>query len=208
MLNSGYSGYRRSIRSEEAINGYEVPLSMINKKLISEFLEDKKEEEELNENIDFLTSVQVAKWKFVAKEIVKPSSWHHTGTYFNKTNHYSLLEVSEKLTELKDNLNDLYFEYAEDKKVSTDLKYGVIKVQVWGGSKKYTKLIGYDVQAGIVINDWFYYYNDNLNKKISRYKTTANKVDFIKNYDSYKELVKEYIGTKQMFNQLIKDKTK
>lgn len=38
--NSGYDGYSRSIRSAEAIESFEVPLSMINKELINTFLDE------------------------------------------------------------------------------------------------------------------------------------------------------------------------
>ncbi len=48
--NSGYVGYSRSVRSDEAISRDEVPLSMINKSLMIEVIEEadiEKEQEEL-----------------------------------------------------------------------------------------------------------------------------------------------------------------
>ena len=38
--NSGYVGYSRSVRSQNAIEDYEVPLSFINKSLVENFLSE------------------------------------------------------------------------------------------------------------------------------------------------------------------------
>jgi len=93
--NSGYVGHARSVRSHEAIKNDELPLSQFNKDTIDCFLDYSK-----IEGIDRLRKCPVSLWKFVAKE-VGASSWHHTGTYFNETNHYDLEEVA---IEMLDNL--------------------------------------------------------------------------------------------------------
>src|SRR5690554_4486943 len=140
--NSGYVGHSRSVRSYNAIEGYEVPLTMIKRDLVDEFLEDNKEE--FKNDLEFLKSVSVAKWKYVAKTM-PATSWHHTSKHFNKTNHYDLLEVAEEIIERKQTLDKDYKEYMEEKKKNnSDVEYGVIKVQIWGGTRRYPKVVGYD----------------------------------------------------------------
>lgn len=91
-----------------------------------------------------------------------------------------------------------------------DIKFGVIKVQVWGGSRKHPRIEGYDEVGGIVIGDWlFYKRNHSVNGLVNRYKITANKVEWIKVYDSYACLVKNhknYKSSKRVFNRLISEK--
>jgi hypothetical protein len=207
--NSGYIGASRSVRSQEAIRSYEVPLSMINKALIEDFLD--KQGDFTSEDMKFLSKTSAAKWKYVASERMSASSWHHTSSYFNKTYHYSLYSVAEKILEIKDTLDADYKKYHDSKKKEvSDVKYGVIKVQVWGGSRKRPRLEGYEEVAGIIVGDWLFYRNNHfVNGSIGKYKITANKVEWLKEYDSYAELTKnhqEYKNTKKVFNSLISEK--
>lgn len=210
MFNSGYIGASRSVRSQEAIESYEVPISMINKLLVTEFLKEiiKLYPETFTmEDVEYLKKVSVAKWKYIAQK-TDASSWHHTGKYYTQTDHYSLCSIAEDIIEIKDTLDHDYKQYQESqKKEAKKFKYGVIKVQVWGGSRNYPKLEGYEEVAGIIIGDWLYYKNkDGLTNK---FKTTANKVEWVKEYDSYTSLTKkhqEYKNTKKVFNKLISEK--
>lgn len=206
-LNSGYVGASRSVRSAQAIASYEVPLSMINKSLIKAFLNESKDDFSKDE-LDYLAQVSIPKWKYVAKERISATSWHHVGAFFCKTNHYDLNYVANKLLEIKDTLDEEYQD--SQKKEEISIKFGVIKVQVWGGSIKRPKLEGYDEVAGIVVGDWLFYKNNHLvNGSINKYKITANKVEWFKGYDSYSDLTKnhkEYKSTKKVFNKLISEK--
>jgi hypothetical protein len=209
-INSGYVGSSRSVRSQVAINYYEVPISMINKALIEKFLKENAEDFSI-ENLDYLKNVAIYKWKYVAKAKIYPTSWHHTSAYFNKTDHYELKAIAEKLVEIKDTLDQEYQAHQESqKKEASNIKYGVIKVQVWGGTKKRPKLEGYEEVAGIIIGDWLFYKNNHSIKgSVNKYKTTANKVEWLNEYGSYSELVKnhkEYKNSKQVFNKLILEK--
>lgn len=215
-INNGYVGFSRSIRSEEAIADFEVPISLINKTFIEGFVNNcnTKYFDEIitQDDLDYLKAVSVVIWKYVAKYKVGESSWHHTSIYFNKTNHYNLYTIGDFLLKNKDTIDEEYKAYQESqKKEGTDVKYGVIKVQVWGGSRKRPKLEGYEEVAGIVIGDWLFYKNNHsVNGSISKYKTTANKVEWLKEYDSYADLTKnhkEYKNTKKVFNKLIFSKS-
>lgn len=209
-VNSGYVGASRSVRSQEAVDSYEVPLSMINKSLIEDFLSE--QEDFSREDLSFLSKVSVSKWKYVATEKMPASSWHHTSSYFNKTHHYCLRYISEELLEMKDTLDSDYKKYRDTKrKEFPGIKYGVIKVQVWGGSRKRPRLEGYQEVAGIVLGDWLFYKNNHSSSgSIGKFKITANKVEWLKEYDSYAELVSkhnDYKNSKRVFNKLIKEKS-
>lgn len=209
-----YVGYSRSTRSSIDIDNYEMPLSMINKDVITSFL-SRYNDKDFNyyfsindkEEINKIRKLSVAVWKFICKENGR-SSWHHTSSYFNKTDHYSLDSALEYISE--NGLDNILKKYEEEKaknKKSVDYKFGVIEVEVWEGSRNYKRIIGTEKQAGIVIKDWIYF---KLGKDtISKYKTSANKVLSFKEYDTYDELVsenKEYKNTKRTFNFLIKEK--
>lgn len=205
--NSGYVGYSRSVRSKEAIEDYEIPLTMIKKALIEEFLEEHRTDFEENDYI-FLSKLPVNRWKYISQK-VEPTSWHHTGKYYNKTNHYKLVDIALKLLEVKDTLEKDYKNFVDSKKQKKkDFKYGVIKVQIWGGTRRYPKIEGYEMEGGIIIGDWLHYL---AGKKINKYKVTANKTEWFKKFDSYSDLVKnfpEYKGKVKIFNKIVKEVVK
>lgn len=189
----GYIGYSRSVRSQIAINDFEVPKSLITKTLITNFLE--AVDFEKNE-VSVLKTVPVSDWKETTNHIAA-SSWHHTSNYYNKTNHYSLEAVAEALLSKKHDLS-------KKEKESFNFVYATIKVQVWGGSFKSPKLEGYQEEAGIIVGNWFFF---KKNDNVKRFKTTANKVVELKKYESYQKLInanKQYKGTKVTFNKLVK----
>lgn len=208
--NSGYVGFSRSVRSERAISDFEVPLSMIKKDLLHEFLRCNDGVGLEEEDISLLEKISVSRWKAIAKEVVGASSWHHTGKLFKETDHYSLDLVAEKMIELGvERINTIYSEYLQEKKEKEqqkNFKYGVIKVQVWGGTRKRPTIVGYDTRPGIIIGDWLYYYGWG---KISKYSTSANRVEYVNEYDTYAELVKnnkEFKGKRKELNDILRDR--
>lgn len=208
--NKGYVGASRSVRSQEAIESYEVPVSMINKTLISEFLFD-HEDDFSSKALKFLKSVSVAKWKYIAKDKVPSTSWHHTSSYYNRTHHYDLYTVAQELIRVKDTLQQDYKAYKQEKdQTVADIEFAVMKVQVWGGTRKRPKLEGFEEVAGIIIGDWLYFKDDHdIQKKVKRYKYIANKVEWVEKYASYETLIKKhksYKNTKRVFNKLISEK--
>ena len=105
----GYIENKRSLRSQQAIENYEVPLSMFTKKLINECLDNYKSDKEYFEEYGFLTDEEIEslkkvtlnRWKEVAKA-VGATNWHHTSLYFNKTNHYDILKLAFDVLKLGD----------------------------------------------------------------------------------------------------------
>lgn len=78
----GYIGNKMSVRAYEAYESGEKPLSKWSKNDIIECV--------LNVRNDFNEKELNSYNKEVLKAFLICSSWHHTGSYFNETNFYSL----------------------------------------------------------------------------------------------------------------------
>jgi len=212
-INNGYVGARRSIRSLEAIGEFKVPLSQVNKTMIGDFL-NAWGSMFSKADLEFLKSVSVAKWKYMIREKgVGYDSWHHTSSWFNETIHYDLSVVADRLIAEKDTLDKEYKEYRSfRKKESQSFKYGVIKVKVWGGSRRNPKLKGYKTVPGIIVGKFLYYKNKSkLTGAVKKLKTVANRVVWVEEYGSYEELIEKhnrYQNTKELFDRLIAEKFK
>lgn len=202
-INSGYVGASRSVRSEQAIEDYEVPMSFINKDLINDFVSE-------NEEYEDLEKLPVYLWKFGA-ESVGASSWHHTGKYFNETDHYSLYKIASflKYSDLKA-VKLAYKQTQADKKqakqdAKNGFKYIVIDIKMFGGTRRHPHYLGTERKAGIRIGDWAYDLDGD------RHNVYARKTDSFTDFDSYKDLVKvhkDYKGNVKKFNKLIRDYVK
>lgn len=84
----------------------------------------------------------------------------------NEVDFYSVdIDKIESISEKE--LNELLNISAKKEKEKEVI--GEITVQVWGGTRKHPKIIGYDTQKGIVKGDFLYFDG-------GRYKITAHKV--------------------------------
>lgn len=92
-INVGGGGYQqnsRSNRSAAAIKDYRVPMSHITRELIDDFC--------ANENIDDeIRDKSTEEWKTAAR-LSWTGEWHHTSSKYNRTNHYSLKDAAEYLS--------------------------------------------------------------------------------------------------------------
>lgn len=101
---AGYSGYSKSINALEAEDDGLFPASICAKKL----------------------GVSTA----AIKEILRPSEWHHTSGWFNKTDYYDISDLSEeKLAALKAyKADNSVYEYQAD-----------VEWIEWSGSRRHPK---------------------------------------------------------------------
>lgn len=203
--NRGYVGYSRSKRSSEAIESFEMPISLISSSAISNFLTVSGYSDT---EVDLLKSIPACIWKYVAKSCTRRSSWHHTSSFYNKTDHYDLEDIANYILQNNKTIKEDYKSSKVLKKSS--FAYGWINVQVWGGSRKRPKLIGTEEAVGIVLGEWLYY-KEKHNKlnTLKRLKCYANKVLAFETFDTYEELIqkhKNYKNTKRVFNNIIKEK--
>lgn len=210
----GYVGKSRSKRSAAAIDNYIVPVSMINKALINDFLDylesnigkpwrrkGLKNIKITKNHIDYLRKCKISLWKAVAKTL-KPTEWHHTSRYYNKTNHYYLKEVASVLVQgnyPKDILT-------KDKDVLCS--YGVAKIQEWGGTVDNPIRLGLNFYAGIIKGDWIHCFKIG-DDKLYRFKLSANRTKYFKSFNSYSNLINMYPqfeGKEQQFLYIAKIK--
>ena len=165
----GYIGQSRSVNSAVAISDYELPIALISKSVIDEFISE-------NEEFESVKGYPVAVWKFEASRI-PATSWHHTGSYYARTNHYSLDFIAQALQEEGPAIVSAYKEWKESKKKAEEdepKRFAILTAQVWGGTKKHPKLLDPETIAGEVKGDWVIPFPETSGTK-KRYSISANK---------------------------------
>lgn len=187
----GYIGQSRSENSSNAIENFELPLSMINKGVLSDFEDELTYGSDGYEIDSKVFNLPLSIWKFGANK-VGYSSWHHTGKYFNRTYHYDLYMVAEYLTEHYDTIRNDYKDYKaelkkEKEKALSHVELGYIEYQVWSGSRRHPKIVDYSSAWGYIKStskkDW-------LIDGYDRFDISANKVVKCKVTSDLKEFKK------------------
>ena len=210
----GYINYSRSERSQDAIDNYEMPLSMFNKYIIEEFLEDIGVDIYSKEEIEMLGKVSLAKWKYIADRI-GPSSWHHTGKMYKKTDHYSLESVADEIVsegiEEIDRLYKIHLEFKKEAKLKKDKErdkiiVGYVIKQVWGGTRNRPRYLGTERIEGVIIGDWLHYYEYG-HKKCNLYSNSIEKYEV---FGEYKNVIRRKGNTldKDYYKKIIDKKIK
>lgn len=164
-MNSGYNGYSMSNRAVAAYEGGEKPLSKWTKKdLLSSLAEMDIDTSRLNKY----------SLKTLKKYFLRMSSWHHTGSYVNKTNFYSIKDIENISYETLDRIErDVKEERVE--KNNEDYVKAFISYGEWEGSRKHPKLVEKKSYA-LLKGDWAYI-EDGSKKKLS-----GKHVDVIERY--------------------------
>lgn len=157
-----YVGQRMSERAVMAYEDGEKPLSKWTKSDIVELVLEKRndfEEKELNKyNKESL------------KAFLTCSSWHHTGSYFNNTDFYSLDEDFIELSkdEIVEVLNNRMSESkkAKEAKKEEKLQKCFITYVEWEGTRKHPKAVDREAY-GIIKGNWVHteYGKKSLNGK-------------------------------------------
>lgn len=187
----GYIGAQRSTNSKIAIEHYELPLSMVTKDVIGEYL-DSDECRECGftpEQIETLRSTPVAMWKYAAKRFGH-TSWHHTGAYYRKTKHYDLTSVADHLLNDSETLSVWLdrdrMQKAEAAQQAREPQYGWCKYEIWDGTRTHPHMAGYGTAVGTINGDWLRE-ADGTRHKLSARKTVDYKrfatLETAKEYD-------------------------
>ena len=131
-MNSGYNGFSMSNRAVEAYEDGEKPLSKWRKKDIIEGIQDLS----IDFNIELLKKVKV---KMLKDKMLYRSSWHHTSSYCNETNFYSLdIRYIENLT--NEDIEKMILEdVKEDKQEETKRRLANFEYLEWGGSRRHPR---------------------------------------------------------------------
>ena len=165
---AGYNGWSMSNNAVAAYENGEKPLSKWTKADIFNAI---NEQVEIKCSIEKLKKLPVKVLKGIC---LRCSSWHHTSSYYNQTDFYSLdVKRVEELTD--DKIKELLLSYKADKKAESkplEEKWECAFLE-WSGSRKHPKATEV-IEEGIVKGNWFYR-NDGSKKK-----TSANGFRFIK----------------------------
>lgn len=146
-----YIGNKMSVRAYEAYENGEKP--------ISKWLKSDIEKAVLKRRKDFNKKELNRYNKEALKAFLICSSWHHTGSYFNETNFYSLdenfveLPKKEILDELNNRMDDS--KKAKEAKKKEKLQKCLIKFIEWKGTRKHPKAV-YCEAYGILKGKWIY----------------------------------------------------
>lgn len=140
---SGYYGFSMSNNAVSAYNCGEMPFSKWLKRDLIDAIEDMLEDKAYITKFKKLTVKQLKKY-FLYK-----SSYHHTSKMYNKTNFYQINEVAVNQF-LEGELEIVNEEQAQkEQKEMIEIEY-----PVWGGTKRHTKIVGYETMTGEIKGDW------------------------------------------------------
>lgn len=155
-INSGYVGCSRSKRSQKALENYEIPLSLLTRDKVVEFL---RQSDYTSEETQILINTPLTRWKFAATSFVSPSSWHHTGTHFRRTNHYSIESIAEFILANSEKLKRAYEIQKKTDKVQSckSVPTVVLYFNIWGGTRKHPKIVATEKRVGYEKNGILYY---------------------------------------------------
>lgn len=148
------SGYYRYSMSNNAKDCYDLnikPMSKWSKTDILESLEDY----EINQ--DVLAELKKCNVKQLRKICLSCEEWHHTSSYFNKTNFYKIDSNIEDLTveELKTQINLLNEKFLKEEEKKSNEKKARCKYLEWSGTRKHPKAIECE-SIGTIKGNWFY----------------------------------------------------
>lgn len=194
---SGYVGCKMSERAKEAYDSGERPMSKWNKwDIICE----------LENDLDDDAIAKLSKYSAQALKNVclEWTSWHHTGSYANETDFYSVMDgrnadldqVFSDLDEEEKVLKEARIRQREEKRLleSTEEKC-YFEFGVWTGTKKHPKL-DYHKAYGIKKGVWIYYMDGSFLKKK---KASGNYVNVLHTYNRAPK------GKAHIFNRIKKE---
>lgn len=172
-MNSGYTGYSMSNRAVEAYEDGEMPLSKWSKERI--VIEVAKHEHFKKEDLKKYSK------KVLTEYFLERSSWHHTSSYCNETDFYSIKSERAENGSI-DDLEELKeYNKKETKKVEKlEVKKALVKYLVWVGTKAHPKAEEEESYA-IIIGDWAYIECYSKSKKKS---IKSNGFEIVETYSS------------------------
>ena len=172
---AGYYGYSMSNNAVEAYKSGEKPYSKWKKADIIQAINQLIESEELELKCD-INNLFALNVNLLKKLALCQSSWHHTSSWYNHTDFYSI--DSDYLSDLSNgDIEQLKKQYSQSTEINDNSKSNGEKWECafleWSGTRNHPKSTEI-VEIGIVKNNWFYRSNG------SKKKTTANGFRFIR----------------------------
>lgn len=170
-MNSGYSGYSMSNRAREAYDEGEKPKSKWTKAEIIAVIEEYARDNEIGVPLSVLKKTPCKTLKDV---LLVKTSWHHTSSYANRTNFYSVdLDKLSALTE-ETFANAVEWE-GMGKKSTPNVYRGDIKYLEWSGTRKHPKAKECIVRdVNIEEKGCYYIVTDDAGKELMKKKIGSN----------------------------------
>lgn len=172
-MNSGYSGYSMSNRAVEAYYNGEKPLSKWTKADIIDAVKAYAAEEPLYCPIE---AIKKAPAQVLKNLLLYRTSWHHTSSYCNSTDFYSVnLTALSELTEGLLLEKTAAFKDQKDKPAEANKYKGNIKYLEWSGTRKHPKATTCELMnVNIEEKGCFYIVTDNAGKQLLKKKIGSN----------------------------------
>jgi len=154
LIMAGYYNYSMSNNAVTAYANGEKPLSKWTKAdIIAAVSESMQNGEAGNFNIKLLKKLPVKELK---KRVLVHSSWHHTSKMFNRTDFYSLDDLSELTDdEIKEWLTEAPEEKVKEKTDAEAPECWECTFLVWSGTKRHPKAKEV-TEVGEIRGNWFY----------------------------------------------------
>lgn len=140
----------------------------------------------------------------------QPTSWHHTGRYFNKTDHYDLAAYAFEFLDDKKTVRNQIQKHRQKlrKKKKEQQTY---THNIWGGTRKHPKIVGEEIGYGIIKDSRLYpviFSNplDDYSSDRQYYSIYSNNLGY-DNYKNYDDMIKHeplYKSTKHLLNKVLK----
>lgn len=208
-VNSGYIGQKRSIHSQKAMDQLEVPQNQITRTTINQAIEiitQNKQEQQ------FLAKIPISYWKSQPA-----TSWHHTGKYFQKTDHYNLIKIGQYFLNSDHNKLLAKINYIKAKKLvqkyqPSKLEYVIYAHNIWAGTRNHPYIKYTENGFGVKLEHEKRIYPvacnrvTNITKKdqFSKSFYTTGIKDRFTNYQELINKYPEYKNTKIKLNNTIK----
>ena len=165
-MNSGYHGFSMSNRAVEAYNNDEKPFSKWTKQDILDVIEEyKQESDDATVHLFYAVFYELAKVRagVLKAHLLRKSSWHHTGKFFNCTDFYS---IDFDLIDGLDLKTVKAWQLEKIKKEVEQVKRYECVYLEWSGTRKHPK--ANEVKSkGFIKGNWFYPDNENFKKSIN-----------------------------------------
>ena len=153
---AGYNNYSMSNNACDAYDSGKKPLSQWTKTDIINAIKNEIKEYEIDVNFD-INILNKLSIKTLKSEFLTVSEWHHSSKYYNCVDFYSVTVDTTYTSEYLINSNEyIKNEIKLDKiKKQNNVKKAIATWNIWGGTRKYPKVIDTKTVEGTVIGEWF-----------------------------------------------------
>lgn len=154
---AGYYAYSMSNNAIDAYENGEKPKGKWKKSEIVDAISASVKSGEIKPKCERLLSYLN---KIPAKDLrnlcLYKSSWHHTSSWYNQTDFYSI--DFDRIEDLTEDRIKYFMKNSKEEKMQPNEERWVCRFLVWSGSRNHPKAIEYE-EEGVIKGNWFYRVN-------------------------------------------------